>query len=145
MHLPTRYCPATGMRVAADSLSLYSGMLYAQLAGVCFIRGTRFALCVVVPVVTYSGGESSCSVVLSGSSVSSEVHLDTSVSALGATYITLTSQNKVVLQNRSNMPVKFAWKVRFYSAEVEVKVRGPTPSCVLNWLNWLPRAGPHGH
>ncbi len=63
------------------------------------------------PTVTYNGGESTCSVVLSGSSVSSEVHLDTSVAALGATYITLTSQSKVVLQNRSNMPVKFAWKV----------------------------------
>ena len=64
--------------------------------------------------LTCGAGETPLTMVLSGGASSADVFLDTSLSSLGATYITLTSQNKVMLHNRGDVPVKFSWKVRWW-------------------------------
>jgi hypothetical protein len=74
--------------------------------------------------VTCSSGEQSFGVQVSGSAASADVHLDTSLAALGATYITLTSQNKVLLHNRGDVPVRFSWKVREWRCCEVVEGRG---------------------
>ena len=56
------------------------------------------------------GVDQSAHVVLHGSAGSADVHLDTSLASLDATYITLTSQTRVVVRNNSDVPVNFSWK-----------------------------------
>ncbi len=59
--------------------------------------------------LTYGSGQTA-TVLLNGVAVSAEVHLDTSLAVMDPTYITLTSQSKVLLHNRSDQPVRFCWK-----------------------------------